>query len=453
MRAKLASTALAVMLMAAGGAHAMGFAEAFEAARQFDAQYRAAAHELDAARQGVPIARSYMLPTASINASTADVSGKRLFSNSLNQEVRVPVDYNSPQASLQIRAPIFNYEGVLRTHIAASQVGSAEFIFESRRLELADRMGTAYLQVLLGVEAAALGRAEVISLDAQLARARQRLQAGEGTRTDVAQIQAQLELAKVRLVDLQDQLAVARRVLRRVTGADPQTLKALPVDYLPAAGETVSLDQWQTLAEQRSPVLRTRQQAIETARLAVKRNRATHLPRLDLVASVSHSQNESLSSLNQTSSTRSIGVQLSVPLYSGGGIEATVKQSVFDQARAEEDLRAERETLQIEIQRQHGVVNNGRAKVEGHVKAVEAADLTLQGVSRALAAGLSTNADVLEAQARLFSARRDLAVARYEYLAARLRLAVQAGLPVEESVADIDRQLTVAHSLDTPKTP
>lgn len=453
MRLQFAATASALLFLTAGSAQAMGFAEAFEAARQFDAQYRAAAHELDAARQGLPIARSYMLPSASINASTSDVSGKRLFTNSLNQEVRVPVDYNAPQASLQIRAPIFNYEGVLRTHIAASQVGSAESVFESRRLELADRMGTAYLQVLLGVEAAGLGRAEVTSLEAQLARASQRLKAGEGTRTDVAQIQAQLELAKVRLVDLYDQLAVARRVLRRVTGVDPRSLKSLPADFLPEAGETFSLDQWQAIAEQRSPVLRSRQQAVETARLAIKRNRATHLPRLDLVASVSHNQNESLSSLNQTSSTRAIGVQLSVPLYSGGGIEATVRQSVSDQARAEEDLRAERETLQIEIQRQHAAVSNGRAKVDGHVKVVDAADLSLQGVTRALAAGLSTPADVLEAQARLFSARRDLAVARYEYLAARLRLAVQAGLPVEESVADIDRQLTVEHSLDTQKAP
>lgn len=453
MRHALAPLAALAALVFSGGAQAMGFAEAFEAARNFDAQYRAAGFERDAARQSLPIARSYMLPNVSINASSADVSGKRLFNNSLNQEVRVPVDYNSPQASLQIRTPIFNYEALMRTRVAAAQVDSAESGFEVKGLELVDRLGSAYLQVLLSVEAVFLSRAETQSLEGQLARARQRMQGGEGTRTDVAQTEAQLELSRVRLIEAQDQLAVSRRVVRRLTGQDPASLKGLPGDYLPAPVEPATLEAWQDLAERQNPGLRARRQNVDVTRLSIQRARANHLPRLDLVASLNHSQNESLSSLNQTSSTRSIGVQLSVPLYSGGGIEASVQQAVADQSRAEEDLRNERETVQLEIQRQHAAVRNGRVKVEGYVRAAQASEVTLQGVTRALAAGLATHADVLDAQTRLFSARRDVAQARYEYLSARLRLNVFAGVPAAETVADIDRQLTVVSSIDSSKAP
>lgn len=453
MRPRLSALALALAAGLSTGAQAMSFTEAFEAARRFDAPYQAAGHELAAARQGVPIAQASMLPNVTLNASGSDVRGKRLFTNALNQEVRVPLDYATPQATLQLRTPIFNYEGLLRTKQAAVQALGAEATYEFKGLDLADRLGGAYLQVLLSLEGVALAKAEIASLEAQVARAVQRQQRGEGTRTDVAQSQAQLELAKVRLVEQDDQLAVARRGLRRITGVELSQIRTLPDGYLPSAAEPETLEEWLVIAEQRNPLLRARAQSIEAARLGVQRTRANHLPRLDLVASMSHTQNESISSLNSTSSTRAIGVQLTVPIYSGGGIEATVKQALSDQARAEEDLRTERENVQLEIQRQFTAVRNGRSRVQGYLRAVEASEISLQGVTRALAAGLATNADVLDAQTRLFSARRDVAQARYEYLLARLRLAVLAGLPVHESVADTDRQLSSSLNLQTTQTP
>jgi protease secretion system outer membrane protein len=358
------------------------------------------------------------------------------------------LDYAAPQAALQLRAPIFNYESLLRMRMARAQADGAQWVYEIRGMELVDRLGTAYLQVLLSTEGVRLARAEIIQLEGQLERSRQRLRAGEGTRTDVAQTQAQLELARVRLVESLDQLRIARRGIHRLTGRDPVQLRALPFDYLPAELDPPDLEAWQSLAEQRSPWLQARARNVEVARLATQRARAGHLPRLDLVASLSHSKNESISSLNQTSSLRSLGVQLSVPLYNGGGIDATVRQAVADGERVQEELRNERESVQLEVQRQYLLARNGRDKVTGFLRAVEAGELALQGMTHALAAGMATHADVLDAQTRVFAARRDVALARYEYLAARLRLALQSGLPMAEAVGEIDRQLTQPAPVD-----
>ena len=83
------------------------------------------------------------------------------------------------------------------------------------------------------------------------------------------------------------------------------------------------------------------------------------VPRLDLVASLSKSRNESLSSLNQTSTLKSLGVQLNVPLFSGGAVDASVKQSESDLARIEQEFRAEIESVEREVQRAYVGVATG----------------------------------------------------------------------------------------------
>lgn len=449
MRPPLRLSALAVALAAAGPACAMDLAAAWDAARRHDAQYRSAALELESTRQARPIARASLRPSVALQVSDANVTGTREFSNSLNQEVRVPVDYRSPQASLQLRAPVLNYEGLARVRQADAQVEGAEAIYEARGQDLADRVGSAYLQALLANEGVLVAEAEIASSEAQLERARQRLLRGEGTRTEVAQAQGTLELAQVKRLEALDQVELARRSLRRLTGLEPAQLRRLPDDFTAGPPEPMRLQDWLDMAERQNPTLRARRFNLEVARQGIERSRAGHMPRLDLVAGVSSSRNESISSLNQSQTLRSIGVQLSLPLYSGGGVEASVRQSLFDRDRAEEDLRNEREAVQVDLQRYFQSVVNGGTRIEAHRRVVASAQTALEGMTRALAAGLGTQADVLDAQSRRYAAERDLAQARYDTLAARMRLMLLAGVPAAEVVNDVGRLLTVDLQLKT----
>ena len=443
----------AAALLGASAAQALSLREAFDAAQRFDGQYRVAGHELDAARQNLPIARSALMPLVTLSASTASVTGTREFPNSLNQSVRIPADYTSPQASLQVRTPIFNYDALSRYRQAGFQVLSAEALYEFRGYELAERVATTYMQVLLANDNVMLAEAEITALDAQVARALQRQVRGEGTRTEVAQTQAALDVARVRLIEAVDQLEAARRALRRYTGQDIVKARNIAPDFLPPPLTPTKLADWLELGERQNPQLRVRQQNLTVASFGVDRSKAGHLPRLDFVAGINRSRNETLSSLNQTSTLKSIGVQLSVPLYSGGGVDASVRQALSDRARAEEEIRVEREAMQLEILRQFNAVSNGTAKVEAYVRSVKSSETALEGATRALAAGLGTTTEVLDAQTRRFTALRDLAQTRYEYLVSRSRLMMQAGLPVTDVVADFDRSLPIDSTLKIRTTP
>ena len=380
-------TALFVILLVTTDLQAMGFAEAYDAALQNDAQYRAAGHERESARLAIPIARAALLPSVGLTIASSEVNGERKFPNSLDQQVTTRVEYAAPQASLGLRMPIFNYEALSRLGQAKAQSGVAESVFRVRALDLIDRLASGYLQVLLADEGKHLADGNLQAIERQQAQAEQRLLRGEGTRVDTAQMKASLDLARVRVLEAADQVQLARRQLRRITGLQTPPLRQVPDDYMPAPLQPQSLQAWLDLARAQNPSLQARDMAVSVARMAVRRQNAGHLPRLDLVASVSHSQNESISYLNQSSTLRSIGLQLNIPLYGGGGVDAGVRQALSDQARAEEELRVENENVALEVQRHHQSVTQGAERIAAYKAASGSAALALQGAQRALEMG------------------------------------------------------------------
>jgi protease secretion system outer membrane protein len=425
----------------AGAAQVVSFGEAFEAALAHDAQMQAARHERESAQQAVPIARAGLLPSVALNVSQTQVRGVREFPNSQDQQVRQDLDYKAPYRSLQLRMPLFNYEALSRYRQSLAQHDQADELFRVRGNDLLDRLGTAYLQRLLAEENVRLWQAQVAAVEAQRERALRLMERGEATRIEVAETEAALDVARVQLIEAQNEVLLARRALMKITGTDLPGLRDVTPDYEPVMFGPGDLASWQALAAERNPVLRARERAVEAARLAIHRAQSGHLPKLDLVASATMSRNESLSTLSQESRLHSVGLQLSVPLYSGGGVSATVRQAAADRARFEAELEAERQAVALEIQKYFQAVVNGAAKVEAYRKALVSSQVALEGMQKSMTAGYRTNADVLDAQSKVYTARRDLARARYDYLVARMRLQLQAGATLDEIVADIDAQL------------
>lgn len=439
---RLGALALACAATVAQAAPAISFGDAFEAALANDPQMQAARFERESAQQAVPIARAGLLPTVNLSMSQSRVQGVREFPNSLNQTVRQDLDYKAPQRSLSLRMPLFNYEAISRYRQSLAQYDQADELFKVRSNDLLDRLGTAYLQRLLAEENVRLSESQVAAVLAQRDRARSLMDRGEATRIEVSETEAALDLARVQLIEARNEVILARRTLLKITGQDLPALQDVPPDYQPALLGSGELDDWQALASQRNPSVLMRQQAVEAAKRVVQRAQAGHMPRLDLVASASMSRNESLSTLSQESRLHSVGLQLNVPLYGGGGVSATVRQAVADQSRTEAELDAERQTVALDVQKYFQSVLNGAAKVEAYRKVLVSSQVALEGSEKSMAAGYRTNADVLEAQSKVYTARRDLARTRYNYLVARMRLQIQAGATLAEIVADIDAQLT-----------
>jgi len=435
----------AALLLAAAPARSQsggGFSAAFDAALANDAEYRASRFELQAREQNVPIARASLLPSIAASYSESRVRGERESLNSLGQEFQQQLDYRNPVGALQFRQPLLNMEAVYRYQSARSQVDGARLVFVARGQELLDRLGTAYVQRLFAEEVVALAQAQVDAFAAQATAAERRFAAGEATRTDVAEAAASLAFGRAQLVEATDQRDIAARNLARITGLAATPLRGLAEDTRALPLPYRSVADWIDIAFAGNPNIQARRHLIEAARHDVSRTRAGHLPRVDLVANAVNSQSESISTLNQQVRQYSAGVQISVPIFSGGGVDASVTQALAEVSRVESQLEAELRLLEVDIRRQFQATQTGAAKVQALNDALAASAVALEGAQRGLVAGVRTTVDVLDATRRLFLVRRDLAQARYEVLLARLRLQTLAGLPLADIVADIDRHLT-----------
>ena len=156
------------------------------------------------------------------------------------------------------------------------------------------------------------------------------------------------------------------------------------------------------------------------------------------MASVSNGRNDSISTLNQSVTQRSVGLQLNMPLYSGGFVDASVVQAQAEQEKAQAELEAEQLNVSADLSRLFLAASNGLARIDAQQRALDANRLALKAAQQTVAGGYGIQADVVRAQAKVTDAERDLAKVRYELLLVRMRMYSRAGALPGEIVQILD---------------
>ena len=277
----------------------------------------------------------------------------------------------------------------------------------------------------------------------QLDAARKRLTAGAGTRTDIDEAQAALDLNFALELEAQQNIAFTRRQL--------QTLIGQPVDSLALVDSRKMLlgnpspnnvEEWIERAEGQSPEIQSLKAQAEAARLEVEKARAGHYPTLDAIAQWSRSESENVTSVNSSYTNRSLGLQLNVPLYSGGYVSSTVRQALAEQERATQALEAMRRDIDLRVHKEFRGVTEGVLKVKALEQAVRSTEQVAISNRRSFEAGSRTLVDTLNAEQQRATAQRDLTQARLVYLISRVRLHALTGGVKSEVINEINAWLT-----------
>jgi protease secretion system outer membrane protein len=442
-RTVLATALVCALAAFSPAAYALGLADSWRAAQRADPLYIAAKYELDATRFAVPIARSQLLPQVAINTGDTKVNGTQDSTDTNSQVASRPLDYFARSRALTLRMPIFNKDAWARLSLSEAQVATAEALYLVRTKDLAIRLGRAYFPLLFALEGVELAKSAVQAYSEAVAFATRNFRGGEGTRTEVSEAEARLQIARAELIDAQDQVEVARRALQTIVGMDTSTVTAPATPSLLPPLDPPRLESWLERVDAQSPDVLTRRLQAEQARLEVTRAQAGHYPRLDAVAAASIAENDTVNNLNTRIRQNTIGIQLNIPLYSGGFVQASTEQALLTVRKAEQELEAELNTQRVDARRQFLAVVNGRARIEAFDKAVSASQVALEGTRFGVRAGLRTNLDVLNAERQVFLARRDLSQARYAYMLAVLQLRAVAGDSLDEAIEAIDRALRI----------
>ena len=426
--------ALAVLL-AAGQAGAVTLQQAYEAALKNDPQYRMSYYEKESAKENRILGRSNLLPTvsASYGASRniADTETlQQVDLGALGTGVARRLDhprYISRSAVVQLRQPILNLDGIARYRQGKVIAEQGEAAFASSTDEVTVRVASAYMDVLFADDQVALSKV-ARDMYLEMMHVNNRLfEKGEGTKTDMLETQARLDIAEAQLTEAKDNAVAARATLAGVIGMDPGQLDHLGESFRPVTLAFASFEEWEKIARANNHELAAARLATENARLDIQRNKAGHYPRVDFVAAYSKGDAESINTYNQNTVNRTIGVQVNIPIYQGGAISATTRQAAAGYERAQSDLDARTNKVLVELRKAHNIVLSSVHKIEALEKAVASGKLLMKATEQSIKGGVRINLDLLNAQQQLYTSQRDLAQARYTYLIGLLRLRAAAG--------------------------
>ena len=154
-----------------------------------------------------------------------------------------------------------------------------------------------------------------------------------------------------------------------------------------------------------------------------------------------YSSSENVNTPNSSYTNKTIGVQVTVPIFAGGYVSSTVRQAMAQQTQAEEVLEATRRDLGVRVHKEFRGVTKGVLRVKALEQAVRSAEQLLLSSRKSFQAGSRTLTDVLNAEQQRQLALRDLAQARYVYLISRIRLSALAGAGARDGIEETNAWL------------
>jgi len=256
------------------------------------------------------------------------------------------------------------------------------------------------------------------------------------TDVELAETQSRLAIAQAELLQAADYLRTSARQLQAHIGQRPQNLRSLSRQWQHQP-MTQPLAELVEHATQQNREIQAAYQ--ETAVYQARLDAATsqYFPTLDLTASLSRGESEDLATLSQRSNTFSIGVNVTIPIFTGGYTTANRSQARHQLNQAQYRYQGLVGKIQSDIHKYYSLYSSGAQRVQALERAVRSAELSLDSAQKSFRVGAASNIDVLDAQDELVSARYAYFKARLEVLMAQLRLQAAMGLSLHEPIAQM----------------
>jgi outer membrane protein/protease secretion system outer membrane protein len=417
--------------------------QVYQAALEQDANIRASRAAADSGRERLPQARAGLLPQVSASAGRNNNNLDTTAPNILGNPVTTNDQYFSDNRTLQVRQPLINMQRWLQFQQAKSVVEEVEANLDRDLQNLVVRVAGAYFETLMADEQLDLVLAQKKTYTALVDAAQKGFAAGSGTRTDIDDAKARLDMATAQELEARQNQDLTRRQLELLVNQPVKQIARLNVNALKLLPpEPANLDEWTRKAEQASPEIKALQARLEAARREVGKAQAGHFPTLDAVAQWSNSGSENITRVNSRYENKTIGLQLNIPIYSGGYVNSTIRQAVAEQTRTEESLEALRRDLGVRVHKEYRGVSEGVMRVRALEQAARSAEQMMKSTQMSQKAGSRTQLDVLNAQQQYTLALRDLAQARLVYLLSKVRLSSLVGDDANASVEQVNGSLS-----------
>lgn len=432
---------LCVLMGASMAASSQTLVSLYHMARNQDPQFLAAQASLDAMREKPLQARAGLLPTVNLTANQTGQNGQTAFDNAPFVDRNV----QSWGWTLQLTQPLLRWANWIALDQAEAQLLQAQAQSSAAHTDLVLRTVQAYFDVEVAMQSVGVAQAQLDAVGEHLALAQRGFKVGTGTVTDVHEAQAKQALGLAQRVAAVNDLAVKESELERIIG---QSLRLAPVQIgdLSAASAVRPLAQWLDLAATDNAAVRAQQAALMEARHLVRKNTALHAPTLDLVANQAVSYNSgtmnSPADIANRVQSQQLALQLTVPLFAGGGTQSLVREAVALEEKVRQELDAAQRNAASQVRQAYAGVVNGLAQIDALHTAVQASRNAVESNKIGYKIGTRISPDVLSAEQQLYQSQRDFNKARFDAALQQLKLLAAVGHLQESDLQNLQSLIT-----------
>ena len=399
----------------------------FSAALQFSPRLRIAEEQYEIGTARKRAASGQFLPQ--ISASLSKNENRRTSFLGVSE-------FPGERYSLVLSQVLFNWQvsAARKRAVAEESQAEASYFFELAftLTQVAER----YFDVLQAQDALTSIQQELETVSTQLAQVESMYEVQQAQITDLRQAQASLSAVQAQQIRLESELAIAEEALRSVSGIEVGELFTLRENIEIPEIEN-SAQYWVNLARNNNQQILAQRYALRAAEQGVAEREGAYLPNVRLIA---QHQNTDLgydnAAIAQTESTF-IGVDVSIPIYSGGTRKAQV-----DEARSREtiaELELQQTTLQIgeQVRTAYLQAKASESMTRAAEALLESTIVAAESMQEGFDLGVVTTVDVLNAVRDRFQAERDLQQTRYEHIKQLLMLRLEAGVLEAEDMMEI----------------
>jgi outer membrane protein len=432
---------LAFSMFGAGAmnCHAADLFESWQAAQSHDATYSAASHALAAGQEKARQGDSMVLPQVSLSANTGRTQNEEHYGNPAKSDVHARgQQYGS---TISLSQPIYDASAFYGREQLKVQSREAEIQFRLAKQDLILRVAKAYFDVNLAQENVHLVAAEKSAIAQQLAQAKKTFSVGASTITDTNDAQARFDAIVASELSAQNDLQVKQAAYQQLTNLDPENLSPLTEGREALPPTPAEPQQWLEQARSESLNVIAQQLGLQVSNIEIKLYRLASSPKLALVASYDKQWDGASTSYpgytNQTNQA-TIGLQLTIPLFTGGYRSSKHREAVELAAQQRDTLEATIRDAQQTARQSFLGVQTGAAQIKAleQARISSASSLASSKVGRDV--GVRTTVDVLNAQQTHYQNLYNLVYARYQYLLSKLQLSASVGQLNEHEFEDVN---------------
>lgn len=403
-----------------------------------DAQFASARASLLAGQEKYPQGLSGLLPQISASGNATKIDSEITQRSPL---ASINSNYTSRSLGVSLSQPLFRWSNFQQYEQGKLSVTVSEAQYAQAQQDLITRVAQAYFNVLAAEDNINYIVANKAAISEQLASAKRNFQVGTSTITDTNEAQASYDLAVAQEIQARSNLDIARTALLQIIGKTPGTLAPLKPGVTLNGPEPAQMEPWVASAETQNYSVAQFQASYEIAKRQIEVNRAGHYPTLDLVASRNLSKGTPATSLTESTNSTNVGVQLSIPIYSGGFTSSKVREAIALRDKAENDLEFTKRTAAQNARQAYFGVTSGLAQVKAYEAAEVSSRSALESNKLGYQVGVRINIDVLNAEQQLYSTLKNLAQARYDTIVNGLKLKSAAGSLKEDDLQAVNALL------------